>query len=93
MIVRLAVVALLGGGIGVTSPVVIAVLERRREIGLRRALGATRSRIRALFLTEAVLAATLAAHRDLARHAHHHLACGVSGLARRRPRVRIVTLG
>lgn len=50
-------VALLVGGIGIANVMVIAVIERRTEIGLRRALGATRAHIRRQFLTEAVLLA------------------------------------
>ena len=55
----LAGVALLVGGIGVANTMVISVLERRGEIGLRRALGATRGQIRGQFLTEAVALAAL----------------------------------
>jgi putative ABC transport system permease protein len=51
----LAAVALLVGGVGVANIMVISVLERRSEIGLRRALGATKGQIRAQFLSEAVL--------------------------------------
>jgi putative ABC transport system permease protein len=51
----LGAVALLVGAIGVANIMVIAVLERRQEIGLRRALGATRGQIRIQFLAEAIL--------------------------------------
>jgi putative ABC transport system permease protein len=53
----LGAVALLVGGIGIANVMVIAVIERRTEIGLRRALGATRAHIRRQFLTEALLLA------------------------------------
>ena len=48
-------VALLVGAVGVANIMIISVLERRSEIGLRRALGATRGHIRTQFLSEAVL--------------------------------------
>jgi putative ABC transport system permease protein len=51
----LGAVALLVGGIGIANVMVIAVIERRSEIGLRRALGATRAHIRRQFLTEALV--------------------------------------
>jgi putative ABC transport system permease protein len=55
----LGAVALLVGGVGVANIMVISVLERRSEIGLRRALGATRADIRLQFLSEAVLLSAL----------------------------------
>jgi len=53
----LGAVALLVGAVGVANIMVISVLERRSEIGLRRALGATRGHIRIQFLSEAILLA------------------------------------
>ena len=55
----LGAVALLVGAVGVANIMVISVLERRSEIGLRRALGATRGDIRSQFLSEAVLLGVL----------------------------------
>ena len=59
LLLALGGVALLVGGIGVANTMVIAVLERRSEIGLRRALGATRAHIRIQFLSESVFLAGL----------------------------------
>jgi putative ABC transport system permease protein len=55
----LGAVALLVGAIGVANIMVISVLERRSEIGLRRALGATKRHIRIQFLAEAILLALI----------------------------------
>jgi putative ABC transport system permease protein len=55
----LGAVALLVGAVGVANIMVISVLERRSEIGLRRALGATKGHIRVQFLAEAVLLALI----------------------------------
>jgi putative ABC transport system permease protein len=55
----LGAVALLVGGVGVANIMVISVLERRGEIGLRRALGARRAQIRTQFLSEALLLSLL----------------------------------
>jgi len=59
LLVGLGSVALLVGGIGVANTMIISVLERRREIGLRRALGATRGHIRTQFLAEALILSAL----------------------------------
>ncbi|HEX4059400.1 MAG TPA: ABC transporter permease [Streptosporangiaceae bacterium] len=53
----LGMVALLVGAVGVANIMIISVLERRQEIGLRRALGATKGQIRTQFLAEAILLA------------------------------------
>jgi ABC-type antimicrobial peptide transport system permease subunit len=57
LLVGLGAVALLVGGIGIANVMIIAVLERRGEIGLRRALGASRGQIGVQFLAEATLLA------------------------------------
>jgi putative ABC transport system permease protein len=55
----LGVVALLVGGVGIANVMVISVLERRSEIGLRRAIGATRRHITVQFVAEALMLALL----------------------------------
>ena len=59
LLVGLGAVALLVGGIGVANTMVISVLERRGEIGLRRALGATKGQIRTQFLSESIILSVL----------------------------------
>ena len=59
LLLGLGAVALLVGGVGIANVMVISVLERRSEIGLRRALGATRRHISTQFLTESVLLSIL----------------------------------
>ncbi|MEU5898882.1 MULTISPECIES: ABC transporter permease [Streptomyces] len=59
LMLGLGAVALLVGGVGVANTMVISVLERRAEIGLRRALGATKGAIRLQFLTESLLLSAL----------------------------------
>jgi putative ABC transport system permease protein len=55
--VGLAAIALLVGGIGIANTMVVAVLERRGEVGLRRALGARPGQIAAQFVGEAIVLA------------------------------------
>jgi putative ABC transport system permease protein len=84
LLLGLGGVALLVGAIGIANIMVISVLERRGEIGLRRALGATRRNIRSQFLTESALLAALGGIAGLLLGA---LATWVYSIARNQPMV------
>ena len=59
LFLALGAVAALVGGVGIANIMVISVLERRAEIGLRRALGATRRHVGTQFLAESLLLSAL----------------------------------
>jgi putative ABC transport system permease protein len=59
LLLGLGAVALLVGGVGIANVMVISMLERRSEIGLRRALGANRRHVAEQFLAEALLLSLL----------------------------------
>jgi putative ABC transport system permease protein len=58
-VIGLGAIALLVGGVGIANVMFVSVLERRTEIGLRRALGATRGHIALQFLAESLLLSSL----------------------------------
>ena len=58
LLLGLGAVALVVGAIGIANVMVVAVLERRNEIGLRRALGATKRAVRTQFLCESLVIGT-----------------------------------
>ena len=59
LVLGLGAIALLVGGVGIANVMFVSVLERRSEIGLRRALGATRGHIAVQFLVESLLLSIL----------------------------------
>lgn len=59
LLLGLGAVALVVGGVGIANVMVISVLERRNEIGVRRAIGATRRHIAAQFVVESAALATI----------------------------------
>ena len=79
LLLGLGAVALLVGAVGVANIMVISVLERRQEIGLRRALGATRGQIRIQFLSEAMMLAVAGgAAGVISTAAYSHVKAGPS---------------
>ena len=87
----LGVVALIVGAVGVANIMIISVLERRSEIGLRRALGATKGQIRTQFLAESILLAVIGGVVGvLAGAAATAVYAELEGLGRRDPRRGVV---
>ena len=60
MLTSIAIVSLVVGGIGITNMMMVSVSERLREIGIRKAFGATNASIRQQYLAEAIVICTLA---------------------------------
>lgn len=59
LVVSIAGISLIVGGIGIANIMLVSVIERTREIGIRKALGATKSAILMQFLVEAIAISTL----------------------------------
>lgn len=59
LVVAIAGISLLVGGIGIANIMLVSVVERTREIGIRKALGATNSAILTQFLVEAIAISTI----------------------------------
>ncbi|MFH8609276.1 ABC transporter permease [Streptomyces sp. NPDC018029] len=79
LLLGLGGIALLVGGVGVANTMIISVLERRYEIGLRRSLGATRGQIRVQFVTESLMLSGLGGAAGVALGAAATAAYAVSG--------------
>ncbi|QIB45146.1 ABC transporter permease [Streptomyces aureoverticillatus] len=79
LLLGLGGIALLVGGVGVANTMIISVLERRYEIGLRRSLGATRGQIRIQFVTESLMLSGLGGLAGVALGAAATAAYAASG--------------
>ncbi|MEU1330066.1 ABC transporter permease [Streptomyces sp. NPDC005865] len=79
LLLGLGGIALLVGGVGVANTMIISVLERRYEIGLRRSLGATRGQIRIQFVTESLMLSGLGGMAGVALGAAATAAYALSG--------------